>query len=136
MDQAVTRNRAALRAPGLTAAWAAFAVGLLYAAISVYWGLGGSWLLDTVGASLTQAGRSASALVVLAVWCAVGLKVIAAVLPLLAVGVGAARSRWRRLLRAVTGVQAAILTVYGLIWTAGGLLVQVGLIGTSAGADH
>ena len=136
MDQAVTRNRAALRAPGLTAAWAAFAVGLLYAAISVYWGLGGSWLLDTVGASLTQPGRSASALVVLAVWCAVGLKVIASVLPLLAVGIGAARARWPRLIRALTWVEAVILTGYGLILTAIGLLVQAGLIGTPGGADH
>ena len=38
MDQAVTRNRAYAGASGLGAAWAAFAVGLLYAAISVYWG--------------------------------------------------------------------------------------------------
>src|ERR1700689_5350465 len=136
MDQAVTRNRAALRAPGLTAAWAAFAVGLLYAAVSVYWGLGGSWLLDTVGASLTQAGRSASALVVLAVWLAVGLKGIASVLPLLAAGAGAARSRWPRPIRALAWVEAAILTCYGLIWTAVGLLVQAGLIGTSASAEH
>jgi Protein of unknown function (DUF3995) len=136
MKQAVTRNRAAARATGLGAAWAAFAVGLLYAAISVYWGLGGTWLLDTVGASLAQPGRSASAVVVLAVWCAVGLKVIASVLPLLAVGVGAARSRWPRPIRALAWVEAAILTLYGLILTAIGLLVQAGLIGTQASADH
>jgi|HubBroStandDraft_2_1064218.scaffolds.fasta_scaffold397192_2 hypothetical protein len=137
MEPAVTRNRAAeAAAPGLGAAWAASAVGLLYCAVSVYWGLGGSWLLDTVGASLTQASRSASALVVLAVWCAVGLKVIASVLPLLAVGVGAARSRWPRPIRALAWVEAAILTCYGLILTAAGLLVQAGLIGTPASADH
>ena len=137
MEPAVTRNRAAeAAAPGLGAAWAASAVGLLYCAVSVYWGLGGSWLLDTVGASLTQASRSASALVVLAVWCAVGLKVIASVLPLLAAGVGPARSRWPRLIRALAWVEAAILTCYGLILTAAGLLVQAGLIGTPASADH
>jgi hypothetical protein len=136
MDRALTQNRAEARAMGLGAAWAAFAVGLLYAAVSVYWGLGGSWLLDTVGASLTQAGRSASALVVLAVWLAVGLKVIASVLPLLAVGVGGARFRWPRLIRALAWVEAAILTCYGLILTAAGLLVQAGLIGTTANADH
>ena len=136
MEQAVTRNRAYARASGLGAAWAAFALGLLYAVVSVYWGLGGSWLLDTVGASLTQPGRSASAVVVLAVWCAVGLKVIASVLPLLAVGIGAARARWPRLIRALTWVEAVILTGYGLILTAIGLLVQAGLIGTQATADH
>jgi predicted secreted protein len=149
MEPTLTRSRVDARAPGLGAAWAAFAVGLLYAAISVYWGLGGSWLLDTVGASLTQAGRSASALVVLAVWCAVGLKVIASVLPLLAVGavgvgavrvgavgVAAAGSRLPRLIRALTWVEAVILTVYGLILTAVGLLVQAGVISPSANADH
>jgi hypothetical protein len=44
MEQAVTRNRAYARASGLGAAWAALALGLLYAAASLYWGLGGSWL--------------------------------------------------------------------------------------------
>ena len=137
MDQAVTRNRAYAGTSGLGAAWAAFAVGLLYAAISVYWGLGGSGPLDTVGASLTQPGRSASGLVVLAVWCAVALKLIAAVLPLLAVGVVSPGSfRRRRLSRALTWVEAAILTFYGLILTAVGLLVQAGVIGTQANADH
>ena len=136
MEQAVTRNRAYARASGLWPAWAAFALGLLYALVSLYWGLGGSWLLDTVGASLTQPGRSAGPLVVLAVWCAVALKLIAAVLPLLAVGVGAARVRRRYLIRALACVEAAILTCYGLSLTAVGLLVQAGLIGTPANADH
>ena len=136
MERAVTRNRAYARASGLGAAWAALALGLLYAAASVYWGLGGSWLLDTVGASLAPPDRSASAAVVLAVWCSVGLKVIAAVLPLLAVGAGAARVRRRYLIRALACVEAAILTVYGLNLTAVGLLVQAGLIGTPASADH
>jgi hypothetical protein len=136
MEQAVTRNRAHARASGLGAAWAGLALGLLYAVAGVYWGLGGSWLLDTVGASLAPPDRSASAAVVLAVWCAVGLKVIAAVLPLLAVGAGAARVRWRYLIRALACVEAAILTVYGLNSTAVGLLVQAGLIGTPADADH
>ena len=132
----MTRNRAHARASGLGAAWAGLALGLLYAVAGVYWGLGGSWLLDTVGASLAPPDRSASAAVVLAVWCAVGLKVIAAVLPLLAVGAGAARVRWRYLIRALACVEAAILTVYGLNSTAVGLLVQAGLIGTPADADH
>ena len=63
MDPALTQNRAEATTAGLGAARAAFAVGLLYTAVSVYWGLGGSWLLNTVGASPTQPGRSAGALV-------------------------------------------------------------------------
>lgn len=137
MESVISRNRAHTRAAGVAAAWSAFAVGLLYAAVSLYWALGGSWLLDTVGASLTQAGRSASALVVIAVWFAVGLKVIASVLPLPAVAAIAPGSlRWRRLLRSLAWVEAVILTFYGLALTAVGLLVQAGLIGTPATADH
>jgi hypothetical protein len=47
MDPALTQNRAATRALGFGPAWAAFAVGLLYAAVGLYWAVGGSWLLVT-----------------------------------------------------------------------------------------
>lgn len=41
-------------------AWAlaALAIGLAYALVSAYWGLGGTWLLDTVGGVFERAGRS------------------------------------------------------------------------------
>ncbi|HEX4091833.1 MAG TPA: DUF3995 domain-containing protein [Trebonia sp.] len=137
MTWAPTQNRRQANATGLGAAWAAFAVGVLYAAISVYWGAGGTWLLDTVGSSLAKPGHNASALVVLAVWLAVALKVIAAVLPLLAVGAYTSVSaRWPRPIRLLTWIEAAILIIYGLVLTTVGLLVQAGVIGTSANADH
>ncbi len=41
----------------LRAAWAALFVGLLSAAVSLYWALGGTWLLDTIGGSLEEQGR-------------------------------------------------------------------------------
>jgi hypothetical protein len=44
---------------GSAAAVAALMLGLGYPAISVYWGLGGTWLLATVGASLAQQGKGA-----------------------------------------------------------------------------
>jgi Protein of unknown function (DUF3995) len=141
MDSALTSQGPSARATGLRAAEAAFAVGLLYAAISVYWGAGGTWLLDTVGSGLGK-GHGGNALVVFAVWLAVGLKVIAAVLPLLAITADASTGPRRprlirpRLIRALTWIEALILTVYGLVWTAVGLLVQAGVIGTSASADH
>jgi Protein of unknown function (DUF3995) len=119
----------------MRAAQAAFVVGLAYAGISVYWGLGGSWLLDTVGGTLEAQGRAGSASVVLAVWAAAGLKVVAAILPLLATGsvLRPARLRWLRIL---AWVEAVILTLYGLVLTAAGLLVQSGVLSTSANADH
>ena len=119
---------------GLTAAWAACACGLAYVAISLYWALGGSWLLATVGASL--AGTS-SAAVKFAVWAAVALKAIAAFLPLVAIGALHRPPRgWERWLRRLTWIEALILTAYGLVLTATGLLVQSGVIAPPRNADH
>jgi len=39
-------------------ALAGLVVGLAYAAISVYWAVGGRWLLTTVGISLSQPGQA------------------------------------------------------------------------------
>jgi Protein of unknown function (DUF3995) len=137
MTPAVIQESQATRVRGLRAAQAAFVVGLLYAAISVYWAAGGIWLLDTVGASLVQAARDASAGVLFAVWAASVLKVIAAVLPLLAVRTDAPPGAGgRRVFRVLTWVEAVILVLYGLVLTVTGLLVQSGLVAAGATADH
>ena len=136
-----------LAAQGVHAAWrgtspsalgfarAALVVGLLYAAVSVYWGLGGTWLLDTVGGTLERQGRAGNAAVMLAVWAAVALKLIAALLPLIALR-RPTEPRRDRVVWALAWATAAILTVYGLVQTAVGLLVQAGAISTSATVDH
>src|ERR1700722_1551340 len=77
-------DRAEAAPPRAWPARAALIVGLAYAGLSMSWGLGGTWLLDTVGGSLAAGGRSGSAGVMAAVWGAAGLKVIAAILPVLA----------------------------------------------------
>jgi hypothetical protein len=110
----------------LRAAWAAFFVGLLYAAVSLYWALGGTWLLDTIGGSLEEQARAGTMGVRLAVWAAVALKIIAAVLPLLALG-RLSRPAWHRIVWVLAWVESAVLTVYGLVWTAVGLLAQAGV---------
>lgn len=117
------------------AAWAACFVGLLYAAVSVYWGLGGTWLLDTVGGSLAQAGREHDAGVIAAVWLAAMLKLIAAVLPVWAVRHADSTRRDRTVWVLAWGA-AAVLILYGLVLTAAGLLVQTGVIHASSNADH
>ena len=124
------RRRKALRA-----ASAACVVGLLYAGISVYWGLGGTWLLDTVGGALAQQGRNRTAGAIFAVWAAAALKAIAAVLPLLALRPFGSAARLRQL-RLAGWIAAVVLIVYGLVLTVVGLLVQTGAIQTSANADH
>jgi Protein of unknown function (DUF3995) len=123
------------RRTGFGAAMAAFGVGLLNAAVSVYWGLGGTWLLATVGGSLQRQGRDGTAILVLAVWAAVVIKIVAAVLPLLALR-RVTSSGWNRAVSLLAWIEAGILTVYGLVLTVVGLLVQVSAIHPTAGADH
>jgi uncharacterized membrane protein len=110
-------------------------VGLLYAAVSVYWGLGGTRLLDTVGGSLEEQGRAGNPGVMLAVWAAAVVKMIAAVLPLKALR-GPSRPARDRAVWALAWAEAAILIVYGLVQTAAGLLVQADVVHASATADH
>jgi hypothetical protein len=119
----------------LSAAIAAAAVGGAFALVSVFWGLGGTALLDTVGGSLEAQGRAGSAGIVVLLWVSVLLKLIAAVLPL------AVLQRWgppggRRWVRVLAWLAAVILTGYGLLLTSVGLLVQAGVIATDASADH
>jgi hypothetical protein len=114
---------------------AAAVVGLLYAAVSIYWGLGGNALLDTVGGTLAGQGRAGNTGIVLAVWAAVVAKTIAALLPLLAVR-GLSSPRLQRTAWVLAWVEAVILMGYGFLLTAVGLLVQADVIHASANADH
>jgi hypothetical protein len=129
-------------AKGLRLAQAASGAGLAYAAVSVYWALGGSWLLDTVAGTLEQQGRTGNPGIILAVWAAAVLKVIGAIVPLAAVGVtsGQATIAWGRQVRVrvrvLAWLEAAILTTYGLVLTVAGLLVQSGAIAPAASADR
>ncbi len=70
-----------------------------------------------------------------ALYAAAVLKLVAAVLPLLALSGWGGGPR-ARVLRALSWVAAGILVVYGFVLTAVGLLVQTGLIHTSADADR
>ena len=123
---------------GMLPALAGLVVGLAYAAIIVYWAVGGRWLLNTVGISLSQPGQARHLAALLAVWGAAAVKAVAALLPLLAVGVWprTANGGLRRLARALTWIEAAILTGYGLVLTASGLLVQAGVIKAAAHTDR
>ena len=119
-------------------ALAGLVVGLAYAAISVYWAVGGGWLLNTVGISLSQPGQAGHLAALLAVWGAAGVKAFAAVLPLLAIGAWprTANGGLQRLARVLAWIEAAILAGYGLVLTASGLLVQAGVIKAAAPADR
>jgi hypothetical protein len=115
-------------------AWSACAVGALYAAVSVYWGLGGTWLLDTVGGSLARLGHARSPGVLAALWIAVVLKLLAAVAPVLAVH-DFERGVRRRAVWILACLAAGVLILYGLVLTVAGLLVQAGVVHASPNAD-
>lgn len=119
----------------VTLARVAAALGLLHAAFSVYWALGGTWLLDTIGGSLEAGGRAGDPLIRTLVWAAVAMKLIAVVAGLLAVSPDL-RGRPRRVARFVAWSAAVILTLYGGVLTGAGLLVQTGVIPAAPDADH
>src|SRR5580693_4734594 len=127
-------------AKGVRLAQAACGAGLAYAAVSVYWALGGTWLLDTVGGTLEQQVRTGNPGIILAVSTAAVLKVIGAIVPLAAVGVTSGQAtiagRRRMRLRVLAWLEGAILTIYGLVLTVAGLLVQSGAIAPAASADR
>lgn len=124
----------AVGADGATAAWVALPVGMVFAMVSAYWGLGGTWLVDTVAGALTQGGGAARGYLLASQMAAV-LKVVAAVLPLV-VAYRLAAPRWRRPLRVLAWTEAGVLILYGLVLTGTGLLVQADVLHASVDADH
>jgi len=71
----------------------------MYAAVSAYWGLGGTGLLDSIGGTLEREGRAGNAGLLAVLWVTVVLKLLAAILgmwPSSGIG-GYARgtARWR-----------------------------------------
>ena len=131
------------RSRGQPAAWVALLaliVGLGYAVVSAYWAAGGRALLSTVGGAFVQAADQGGALVVTGVWLVVVVKVVAAVLPMAAVGSwsrpGHPSRGWERVVRLLAWADAVILTLYGLVLTAAGLMVQAGAIRPGSGADR
>ena len=119
--------------PGSGAGWAAAAVGGTFAAVSLFWALGGTALLGTVGGALEAQGRAGDAGIVTLVWVTVLLKAVASVLPAIAIVSPAGfRRRWLRRGAWAAGI---VLTGYGAVLTAGGLLVLGGVIPASADAD-
>ena len=126
-----------LRRPAWILACAAAVLGALYAAVSAYWGAGGTALLDTIGGTLEREARAHNATLLAVLWVTVALKLIAGGLGLLAV----AQPRWLsargcRVVRGAAWLAAGVLVVYGGILATTGWLVQAGIVHASAHADH
>ena len=105
-------------------------LGLGNAAVSAYWLLGGTALLDTVGGDIERWGRERGPLVLLALTGVVLVKTAVAIVPLVDVD-----EPWKRRVRWVERLAAWVLVVYGGLLTAVGLLVQSDVIEASKDAD-
>ena len=123
----------------VVAASIAAGLGTASAAVTAYWALGGTALLDTVGGEIERWGRQRSAGVVITLWVIVVCKLIVAAAPLVFAGVGRTRlpawtrARWLRKLGWATAVG---LTAYGGLLTFVGLLVEAGVLDPAADADE
>jgi hypothetical protein len=109
---------------GTFAGYAAAALGLLYALLSLYWTFGGTLLIDTVGGAIEDMARRGGP-------AAIGLGLGATVLKLIgsAVAFALARSRGRmRWLLILAALAAFVLIVYGGVLVGVGALVLGGVI--------
>ncbi len=121
----------------VAAASAAFVLGVLYAAVSVYWACGGTALLKSVGGVFQRAGEHGSVGLAILVWFTVVLKLLAATLGVVAVsGRPALAIPQQRQVRVLAWTAALILSVYGGVFSVAGWLLQVGVISPGAHADH
>ncbi len=123
------------RPAAIAAAYAAAAVGVVYAGVSAYWAAGGTALLDTVGGTLEHQARAGAAGLLAIGWLTVALKLAASAIGILA----ATPSRWsgtrQSLARRMAWVAATLLVLYGGILTIVGQLVEADIIHRSAAAN-
>ncbi|APU12832.1 MULTISPECIES: DUF3995 domain-containing protein [Actinoalloteichus] len=115
--------------------WAAAVTGLGHAAFSVYWGLGGTWLLDTVAGGAAVPTEANSAFLALLVWAAALIKIGVAVAPLVLLYVELP-GLLRRVGRLLSWVACTVLTLYGAVFTGAALLVLGGVIPAGPEVDR
>jgi hypothetical protein len=100
---------------------------LAFAAISFYWGLGGTLGLDTLGGSLESLAQAHDRRLLIAVWVTGSLKILGSLLALALAGAWTAILP-PRLVTVLGWVAAASLTLYGAILVVPEALVMIGAI--------
>jgi hypothetical protein len=127
-------SRPTSRSPGRSLLWVAAAAGAIHAGFSLYWAVGGSWLLDTVGQEavrLQQEYPLGAAALLLAVSAG---KVAAATLPVIAQRKPG--TRLRRVVRLVSWIGGGCLLAYGSVYAIVSAAVLAGLITASGPIDR
>ena len=120
------RNSAALVAAGLASA---------SAAVSIYWGVGGTGLIDTVGGAVERLARRGGAGAVLLGRGAAAAKIVAG-LAALALVLVPRSTRERRSVLSLGRLIGWVLTLYGLAQVIVGALVLTGGIHASLDTDQ
>jgi len=116
-------------------AYLAAALAFASAAVTLFWTLGGTFLLDTVGGAFEDLARDASIGAVLLGAAVASLKAAAGVLALSLVSPRLARSR-RRLLARVSIGGGTVLALYGGLLVVVGALVLAGVITPGGEVDE
>jgi len=111
----------------------ACAAGLLHAASSLYWALGGRWLLPTVGDWAVDAVDRSPVRAGLLLGAIAVVKALAALIP---VGVARDQLPWARFWRAACWVGGAFLVVYGGVNVAVSSAVLLGVVTPDGGYDE
>jgi len=127
-DQGVSRS-------GRWAGYAACACAFLFAAVSFYWGVGGTAGLDTVGQGAVELSASGNVAVFVALWFVGLLKVAGGLLALALVQARGPRRfpRWMLLIGGWGG--SVLLVLYGGAQIGVQLLVKTGTIQAPADMD-
>ena len=113
--------------------WGAAIAGIVHAASSLYWAVGGRMLLETVGQWAIEAMATDRTRAVLVLSVTGLLKLSAALLPL---GVAYGLVPWERFWRTLAWPGAIGLIGYGSLHVVLGVLVLSGIIRPDGGYDH
>jgi len=116
------------------AAYAAFALALGYALVSLYWAAGGTRGLGTLGGSIERLARSEDARAATVISIVIVVKLAGAFLALALVQPWGQRLP-RRLLLIAGGVGSAVLILYGGVEMLGEALVETGAVTPSGRVD-
>jgi len=124
-----------VRSPGRLSrllVWVAGAAGVVHATASLYWAVGGQWLLATVGQWAVDLSARAPLRAGIALGLVALVKLVAAAVP---IAVAYGKVRWRRFWRAVSWMGGSVLVIYGGINIVVSAAVLRGLIRPEDGYD-
>jgi hypothetical protein len=109
-------------------------VAFTFAAVSLYWAVGGTAGLSTLGGGIEELARARDPAIVVLIWVSVVLKVVGGVLALALVQPWG-RAVPRRLLLLACGGGAAVLVAYGAVQMTAVALVELGALAPSEPVD-